>query len=621
MSYYNDRPDSYERDSYSPPRHGQHHDQHGGPPQHFQPPPGPPPGRFDEQDEGGRRYDGETHYSSGSGGGGYEDGRQHYGGGGGGRFQPPPGPPPSRYGGEERYGGREEGEGYGRQHGGGGRQQQDYGGEEQGYSGSGYNARYQQQRSEERYEEEERPSHGYGSGGRQQQQEGRYSSNDYNASEESPYPSSQKQQQQHHSSASSYNANAEPSSSPYPAPSSGGGGGYSSSSVSQGYERKQHSTTTSSNNSPYPSYTGQPPSTTTSSSSPYPTSSQSQQSYNSNTSSQTDSPYPPYNPSASTGGKPAAYADFPVHQNAAEGTEGVYSDMRGRRKALFIGINYTNSSHALQGCHNDVANLSRWVGSQGYKQEGMRFLMDDGRSEEPSRGNMIEAMKWLVEGAKPNDVLFFHYSGHGSQQATDQRDEADGMAETICPVDYESEGMITDDELHQILVTTLPKGCRLTAIFDCCHSGSSLDCPYMYSTSGKLKGPDYTSDLKSGALSAFKAYTSRDLGGLFSSLAVTGKKVFDEQQAGEVSKRERGSEADVISWSGCKDNQTSADASEGGQATGAMSHAFVAALTKAPKQTYNQLLNTIRDELKGKYEQKPQLSCSHELDCDLLAVF
>jgi hypothetical protein len=27
--------------------------------------------------------------------------------------------------------------------------------------------------------------------------------------------------------------------------------------------------------------------------------------------------------------------------------------------------------------------------------------------------------------------------------------------------------MITDDELHSILVSPLPKGCRLTAIFDC----------------------------------------------------------------------------------------------------------------------------------------------------------
>ena len=57
----------------------------------------------------------------------------------------------------------------------------------------------------------------------------------------------------------------------------------------------------------------------------------------------------------------------------------------------------------------------------------------------------------------------------------------------------------------------------------------------------------------------------------------------------------------------------SADASIGGEATGAMSWAFITALRKNPNQSYVQLLNSIRDELQGKYQQKPQLSCSHPL--------
>lgn len=56
-----------------------------------------------------------------------------------------------------------------------------------------------------------------------------------------------------------------------------------------------------------------------------------------------------------------------------------------------------------------------------------------------------------------------------------------------------------------------------------------------------------------------------------------------------------------------------ADASISGQATGAMSYAFISALKKNPQQSYVQLLNSIRDELEGKYDQKPQLSCSHPL--------
>jgi hypothetical protein len=57
----------------------------------------------------------------------------------------------------------------------------------------------------------------------------------------------------------------------------------------------------------------------------------------------------------------------------------------------------------------------------------------------------------------------------------------------------------------------------------------------------------------------------------------------------------------------------SADASIGGEATGAMSYAFISSLRKNPNQSYVQLLNSIRDELEGKYDQKPQLSCSHPL--------
>lgn len=44
-----------------------------------------------------------------------------------------------------------------------------------------------------------------------------------------------------------------------------------------------------------------------------------------------------------------------------------------------------------------------------------------------------------------------------------------------------------------------------------------------------------------------------------------------------------------------------------------MSWAFITSLKKNPQQSYVQLLNSIRDELEGKYSQKPQLSCSHPL--------
>jgi hypothetical protein len=69
----------------------------------------------------------------------------------------------------------------------------------------------------------------------------------------------------------------------------------------------------------------------------------------------------------------------------------------------------------------------------------------------------------------------------------------------------------------------------------------------------------------------------------------------------------------VKSYTGTKICTCRADASIAGEATGAMSWAFINALKKSPQQSYVQLLNSIRSELQGKYDQKPQLSCSHPL--------
>jgi len=302
-----------------------------------------------------------------------------------------------------------------------------------------------------------------------------------------------------------------------------------------------------------------------------------------------------------------------------------YSDCSGKRKALLIGINYTGSSSALRGCHNDVDNVSEFLMQKyGYKSQDMVILKDDrsfGARQQPLRQNILEAMAWLVRDARPNDSLFFHYSGHGGQAKDLNGDEDDGTDETIYPLDHKERGMIIDDEMHDIMVRPLPAGCRLTAIFDSCHSGSALDLPYMYDTSGKIKEPNFFKDAGMGAFGAVTSYMKGDLGGVFSNITSVGKKLMNQNSgAAEKTKQKNTSPADVLMWSGCKDTQTSADATEAGEATGAMSYAFIAALTKYPQQSYIQLLNTIRDELQGKYSQKPQLSSSHPQDMNLLFI-
>ena len=56
---------------------------------------------------------------------------------------------------------------------------------------------------------------------------------------------------------------------------------------------------------------------------------------------------------------------------------------------------------------------------------------------------------------QPGDSLVFHYSGHGGQKRDMTGEEVDGMNETLCPMDFQRVGEITDDEVNQRLVNPL----------------------------------------------------------------------------------------------------------------------------------------------------------------------
>jgi hypothetical protein len=175
--------------------------------------------------------------------------------------------------------------------------------------------------------------------------------------------------------------------------------------------------------------------------------------------------------------------------------------------------------------------------------------------------------------------------------------------------------------MHDIMVKPLPAGCRLTAIFDSCHSGSALDLPYIYSTEGKVKEPNLAAEAGQGLLSAVTSYARGDMSGVLkSAMGLVRTATGNTQKAGEIAKATKTSPADVISWSGCKDSQTSADTQEAGEATGAMSYAFIATLNENSQQSYQQLLVGIRAILRAKYSQKPQLSSSHPMDTNIMFI-
>ncbi|KAJ3084046.1 Ca(2+)-dependent cysteine protease [Quaeritorhiza haematococci] len=296
------------------------------------------------------------------------------------------------------------------------------------------------------------------------------------------------------------------------------------------------------------------------------------------------------------------------------------SPCNGRKKALLIGINYFGQKGQLAGCINDVKNIKSFIMRQyGFTDtpQTMVVLTDDQShpSFRPTRANIIQAMQWLVSGAQYGDSLFFHYSGHGGQLPDQDGDEEDGSDETILPIDFKSAGQIRDDDMHAIMVKHLPPGVRLTAVFDSCHSGTALDLPYLYLPDGTLKQTSVAGKAGKTLLGAATAYATG--GKIAAGMALFNglKGLTGMNDAKKVTEQQKTSVADVVMFSGCKDRQTSADTAVSGfGATGAMSYALIQSLSRHPHPTYGQLLQSVRDILRAKYSQIPQLSSGRLMD-------
>lgn len=149
------------------------------------------------------------------------------------------------------------------------------------------------------------------------------------------------------------------------------------------------------------------------------------------------------------------------------------------------------------------------------------------------------------------------FPGHGGQTQDTDGDEDDGYDEVIYPVDFEQAGHIVDDEIHFRVVKPLQQGVRLTAIFDSCHSATVMDLPYVYSTKGVLKEPNLAKEAGQGLLGAISSYASGDMAGVASSIMGFAKQAFGGDEAYKKTVATRTSSADVIMWSGSKDDQTS----------------------------------------------------------------
>lgn len=241
--------------------------------------------------------------------------------------------------------------------------------------------------------------------------------------------------------------------------------------------------------------------------------------------------------------------------------------------------------------------MREFLGAMGYPDDSRsQVVMRDDQSTDPNGPmwpnghNMMAAMSWLI--SEPNTVNFLHYSGHGGQVADDGDNRVSGFDDTIVPVDFESRGQVSSGILHHQLVTNLPPSSTLFIIMDCCHSGSAVELPYVYRSDedGNVSMMDnvkmgvqlfgeashliqggFTTDkvgeakqLLAGATSFFRSLTHEQ--------EQTDQYGLGEQDTADEYRSEGAKQ--VWMYSGCRDDQTSADASIAGSHVGAMRYAL-----------------------------------------------
>lgn len=229
-----------------------------------------------------------------------------------------------------------------------------------------------------------------------------------------------------------------------------------------------------------------------------------------------------------------------------------------QKKGLLIGINYTGSYNELYGCINDTIDVSNVLKQKGYEI----IFINDNSEIKPTKENILNSIKELLQNSYYGDKLVLYYSGHGSQIRDYNNEEIDNKDEIIITYD---EKYISDDEFQILLNENMKKGVKINIFMDCCNSGTQFDLKYVYKPKWK------------------------------------------------VNKNYKNINGNVIMISGCRDNEVSYEAYINNKNSGAFTFTLLKYINN--NFNYNKLMNIINKQLKKNYfNQKPQLSSNYKFN-------
>ncbi len=154
---------------------------------------------------------------------------------------------------------------------------------------------------------------------------------------------------------------------------------------------------------------------------------------------------------------------------------------RSQLYALLVGINnYQPPIPALRGCLNDLQKVVSYLEKESRDFEVQIQTLIDGQA---TKDNIVNAFTTHFGPAGENDVVFFYFSGHGTQEEADpvfwSVEEDHKLESIVCYDGYTlSEGkakfnLLADKELRYLISNVAKKGAHILTIFDCCHSGGN----------------------------------------------------------------------------------------------------------------------------------------------------
>jgi hypothetical protein len=158
------------------------------------------------------------------------------------------------------------------------------------------------------------------------------------------------------------------------------------------------------------------------------------------------------------------------------------------RHALLVGVNdYPGLDQALslRGPENDAQFMADQLLGLGFEEARVTLLLSTAEDEarRPTRSVILAELARLADAVGPDDIVYLHFAGHGSQQPDSEGDddgELDGLDEIFLPMDVGEwdgasgtvENAITDDEIAESISALRSAGAFVWAVFDACHSGT-----------------------------------------------------------------------------------------------------------------------------------------------------